>query len=290
MPLISLIVLASCQEDIELHYNREADQRVVIEGRILDRMGTQIVRLTNSDDYYSNKVSAGALVEDVQIVAIGSGNIYSMSEVDTGNGYFMSKRDFAGVNGETYRLEFNYKNEQYAAEASLNAVTSLDSFNYVYIYYQEYKIGFYETYISFTDPPEPGNYYFYNVYLNDTLYNRIIAGSMFENDEIYNGYTLRNWRSYAFHQEEITQDTNKLRIEMLSISREEYNFINALIIETQANGSVFAGPPADVPSNIKNLTSENHGLGFFAASAISSKEITLIKQHNTSTNNPIFEN
>jgi hypothetical protein len=100
--------------------------------------------------------------------------------------------------------------------------------------------------------------------------------------------TVKNVPIAYLAQEEIKLDTNVIRVEMLSISRDEFNFNNAFFNETMGNGSIFSGPPADVPSNLKNLDSDNNGLGFFGASAVVVKDMILIKQHDDSTNDPDY--
>jgi hypothetical protein len=89
-------------------------------------------------------------------------------------------------------------------------------------------------------------------------------------------------------QEEIFLDTNQVRVEMYSISREEFDYNNAFIAESYANGSIFSGPPANIPSNLINSSGGLDGLGFFGASSITELEMILYKQHNDSTNNPDY--
>jgi len=59
-------------------------------------------------------------------------------------------------------------------------------------------------------------------------------------------------------------DTLKFTVELHSISREYFDFLIAIAIESEES-FLFDGPPANVPSNVNN-----GALGFFRASAISS--------------------
>ena len=76
---------------------------------------------------------------------------------------------------------------------------------------------------------------------------------------------------------------------MISISKEENEFINAFNNESQNGGSIFSGPPANIPSNLKNISGGLEGLGFFGASAKTTKEMILIKKHKSSTNDPNYK-
>ena len=76
---------------------------------------------------------------------------------------------------------------------------------------------------------------------------------------------------------------------MLSISEGEYTYNNTFLQETYNNGSVFSGPPANIPSNVKNTSGGVDGVGFFSAASVTSIEFTLAKEHDDSTNNPDYE-
>ena len=65
-------------------------------------------------------------------------------------------------------------------------------------------------------------------------------------------------------------DTLKVTVEMHSISRKYYDFLVAIALETEFNGDLFSGPPANIPSNISN-----GGLGFFIASAVTTEYIEI---------------
>ena len=108
-------------------------------------------------------------------------------------------------------------------------------------------------------------------------------------DLVYNNKYLANIEIYYLPQEEIKKDTNQIRLNMLSISKQEQDYNMAFINETYNNGSIFSGPPANIPSNVINTSGGIDGVGFFGASAVSSRETTLIKVHADSTNDPNYK-
>lgn len=288
--LIVVSVLAiSCEEEIPIELKNDILPKVVVEGRIVNQEKNQLIRFSYSDDYFVNKPAKGTEVSNLIVTEAGTGNVFSFSMKDT-NGYYLSDTPFKGITGETYELTFTVKGEDYVSNAYLDIVPIIDSINYFYEYFDFFGgAGFYQIKMTALEPQPAGDYYIFNLFINDSLYNDELRLTATTDDELINGKNLIDIDIFFLPQEEISLDTNLIRLEMLSISKEEYDFIQAFITETQANGNMFAGPPADIPTNIKNLTSDNDGLGFFAASSIASMEIPLYKEHADSTNNPDYE-
>jgi hypothetical protein len=282
-------VLLSCQEDVDIKIENSLPVKVAVEARIRNIKQHQLVRLTNSADYFANEPIKGAKAINLVVTETGTGKNFTFHEIDTIPGSYISDEEFLGKVGETYQLSFSYNMEDYQASAYLDTVPVIDSLSYFYEYFNYFGgAGFYQIKMSATEPEPAGDYYLFNLYINDSLYNDELRLTAYSDDEFINGKPLINIDLYYLPQEEIKQDTNNIRIEMISISREEYLFIMAFITETLGNGSLFAGPPADVPTNIENLTSDNSGLGFFSASSVSASEMILYKVHNDSTNNPDY--
>lgn len=286
--ILAIVIFASCEEKITYDVGSEVESRVVIEGRITNEKKEHILRITNTDSYFSNQPPSAALVEDIEIHELGSQKVYTVSKVDTGVGNFITE-EFAGLIGEEYQLSLRFRNETYQAIVELDSVAEMDSVKTEYEYNTFFEGGFYKIQMYAFEPDPVGHYYRVNLYVNDSLYNTRLDLTTFFDDEIINGKYFEGVDMYWLPQEEISLDTNMVRLEMLSISRDEYNYNNALLAETVAQGNIFSGPPADVPSNLKSIDSDKTGLGFFAASATTSVEGVLYKVHDESTNNPDYK-
>ena len=143
--------------------------------------------------------------------------------------------------------------------------------------------------MSAYEPPPEGQFYRIDLYINDTLYTDQITEPVYTSDFQINDRYLSDIEVFSIPQEKIRLDTNIIRLKMSSISEEEINFVYAFISESYGSGSIFSGPPANIPTNIKNTTGGLDGVGFFGASGVSSIEATLYKVHADSTNNPLFE-
>jgi hypothetical protein len=67
-------------------------------------------------------------------------------------------------------------------------------------------------------------------------------------------------------------------LEMKSINKGYYDFLNSLFSEVFGAGNPFSGPPANVKGNIVNLTHKDEDvMGYFIASAVS-KRTQIVQQ------------
>ncbi len=288
--LIMVIMGISCQEEIDIELNTPENQRIVVEGRITNELKNHRIRLTKTLSYFDNQSVPPLLGVEAYIREEGSGTRFDLTLADDSLGFYITDM-VRGKVGENYTLVINDGDDKYEATAYLDTVAQMDSINYIYRYYSSYYMnqGFYILRMSAFEPPPSGNIYMFNFYLNDTLYNETLAETPYQNDLFFNNTYIYDVELAYIPQEEITLDTNTVVIEILSISKDEYNYNNSFIQETYAGGSVFMGPPANIPSNLKNTSGDLDGLGFFGASSVSRLEMLLFKEHNDSTNNPYYD-
>jgi hypothetical protein len=278
----------SCQEEIDLDLNNQETERIIVEGRVINRYESHVIRLTRSISYFQNELIPPLIDAEVYLIENESGKRYDMNLAIDSLGIYLSEQ-FRGLVGHTYALHINFDGESWEALSYLDTVPDIDSINYEYEYINYFKQGFYKILMSAYEPPPVGDIYMFNIYKNDTLYNDQLLETPYQEDLLFNDMYLSDLELMWIPQEEVTLDTNVIRIEMLSISREEYNYNNAFIAESYANGSIFSGPPANIPSNLLNTSGGLDGLGFFGASSITSLEMLLLKQHNDSTNNTDYQ-
>jgi hypothetical protein len=287
IPLI-FFVLSSCQKEVTLHLKTSDIVRVAVEGRITNELKNQQVKLTKTIGYLDNVEVPPLLVANAYILEKGTGKKYDLSLIDSVYGIYQTPK-FKGNIGETYSLFLDCSIGNFEATTLLDTVSNLDSIKYIYEYNKEYRFGYYKVYISAYDPPTKGNIYRFFVYLNDTLVNYKIVDASYTDDQLFNGLYMAEIEVWDIRQEWVKMKTNKLKVEMASMTKEEYDDLNAFISEINGGGSIFSGPSANIPSNLKNKSGGRDGLGFFAASALSVKEMTLLKQHSDSTNDPKYK-
>ncbi len=281
-----MLLLISCQEEVSINLKNSGDQRIAVDGRITNELKRHKIRLTRIRGYLDNQEVPPLLDAKAYILEKNSGKTYDLSLADSVNGIYLTPT-FSGTIGETYSLIVNCDLGTYEATTSMDSVTKMDSIKYEYEYNKEFKFGYYKIFMSALDPPTKNFYRFY-IYLNDTLINYKITDASYTDDELFNGKYMANIEIYDMRQEWVKHHSYNLKVAMLSISNFEFDNINDYMNEIYGNGSIFNGPSANIPSNLKNTSGGLDGLGFFAASAVSSLEIPLTKLHSDSTNNSDF--
>jgi hypothetical protein len=283
-----MLILSGCQEEISLDLTTDSEQVVAVDGRLVNTSEVQNIRLTLTQSYFDSTMPAPVLDADVRLVAASDETTIPLTLTHADSGIY-STATVACEIGETYTLQVEYNGGLYEAEAYLDTVPRIDAVNYLYELesYFGFTYGYYSFYINFNEPAPSGDYYMLKVYLNDVLYTQEVSEAIYLSDFQMDGQYWANVElGFTFPQEDIVSDTNRVRFEMFSISEDELDYLNAFVQEVYANGSIFSGPPANIPTNLYNLSGGADGVGFFSASAKTSYELYLYKEHDESTNSP----
>lgn len=291
--LLAFLFFNACEEEIDLELNDQEHQRIVVEGRITNEFGPQKIRLTRTLSYFQNEKAPVMTDVEVWVMEEGTGTRFDLVLTDDSAGIYETEA-MAGKVGETYTLHIIDGDELYEASAYLDTVPHIDSLTYDYTVYRYFgvRFGLYELKASFYEPAPEGNIYRADIYLNDTLYTEDLAEAVYFDDFGVNDMYLPDINLYSFPQEDIWGDSttvHTVRVELFSLSEDEFNFLIGFFNESYGNGSLFSGVPANIPTNIKNTTEGIDGVGFFAASGKFVIETTLIPEHDPSTNNPFFQ-
>lgn len=285
---LGIFFLTACEKEVPIELNDQKTARMVVEGRITNEKKAHAIRLTKTLSYFNSEPAPVPETAEVYILEEETETRIDLSFVDDSLGYFETPV-LRGEVGMNYSLFINDNGESFKATAYLDTVTKMDSINYLYEYINYFEQGFYKLRMSAFEPPPLGDVYMFNIYKNDTLFNDRLVETPYQDDFLFNDTYLANIELMWMPQEEVTLDTNTIRIEMLSISQEEYDYNNTFLNETYGNGSVFSGPPANIQSNLKNTSGGIDGLGFFGASSVVVLSMEMLKVHDESTNNPDYE-
>ncbi len=285
--LVAALFFISCEEKVNIELNDQDQERIVVEGRITNELKNHWVRLTRTLSYFANEQGPAIVTENAYILEEGTGTRYNLKpyEFEDINGVYITD-EIEGKIGETYTLVVEDGEDIYHATDYMDTITAIDSANYIYEYSNYFEEGYYILRISAYEPPPVGHNYMFNIYLNDSLYNDELVNTTYVSDLLYNDIYLEDIDIYYIPQEDITDSVYQVRVEMLSISEEEYTYNNTFLQESYNNGSIFSGPPANIPSNVQNTKGEINGVGFFSAASITSIEFILKKEHDDSTNKP----
>jgi hypothetical protein len=252
---------SSCKEKIDIKL-KETYVRLVIDGGVTDETKRHTVKISETSNYFSGdaqpKVSGA-------VVTISDG-VYVVTLTETSAGIYQTDSTYKGDIGKTYTLNIKYKNEEYISSSLLKQVSPVDSISFGNDPFDPQKST---VNLWALEPATMGDYYLWNYYINGTLMSDSIKKISFASDEMVNGNYMYGYPVYTI-KEVLPGDS--VTLEMRSITKEYYIFINALFSEVYGAGNPFSGPPSNVKGNVINVTNkEKDVMGFFIASAVSKK-------------------
>lgn len=263
MALTIGLFAAGCKEKMELTLD-QSSSKIVIEGSITNEFKQHVVKISQSTDYFYNNQTPAASGASVS-VSDGS-NAYIFTESLPGT--YISETAFAGIPGKTYQLNVNYNNETYTAQSTMIPVAIVDS---IQLEKADMPIqpgvildpdkNYYNILLYSQEPGETENYYMMDAYRNGVLQTDTLSKKFIADDMIYNG-------SYVYGAKMIQVEANTgdtIEFQLASIEKDYCMYVFAIQGSTMG-GSPFSGPPSNFQGNISN-----GGLGYFYATAISSK-------------------
>lgn len=193
-----------------------------------------------------------------------------------GYGYYKAPEGFKAVVGETYTLDVKIDNMHYIASSKVLETPEITKID---VRKQKLEIQKEESmvpFISFTDVDEDKtNYYISQLFLmnqesiNDGLYShsRLWGYSIFD-DALLNPKVedfMLSFGTASDHSAWYPELTNELKVKLMSINKETYDYYKVLISQIKNEGGMYSPSPASPVTNI-----EGGALGFFMALNISS--------------------
>ena len=181
-------------------------------------------------------------------------------------GYYETT-ELKGVVGHTYSLTVKWQNKEYHAESYLPPVPPLDSvkFNFTKgaIGKNDYNIPL----IYFKEPQNERNYYLFITSSNSSVWPYSILSDEYLKSyvnglDVCKGVSPDYWRT-AYPDLSDGKLSWDYSIEMHSLTKEAYDYYNALIQQFKSDGGAYSPSPASPPTNM-----DNGALGFFRASAV----------------------
>lgn len=258
-----LLFFSSCTEYIDIELETTS-KRLVVEGMVMSDQEYHYVRLTQSIPFLSDTISppvSGATV----MLSDGDRNEY-LSESDEYPGYYISLGGIVGQPGKTYSLFISEvdingdgEDEVYSASCYMPSVTQPDSIKIVYDdSWEVWKVLLYAK-----DNPDTDDYYLFRIFKNRTLISDRLGEYSVVSDQFFDGGVANGvWvQSIADSEDhEVFSVGDVITLQMCGITKEYFEFIEAVQEENRFRYPLFSGPPANAEGNITN-----GGLGFFAA-------------------------
>jgi hypothetical protein len=246
--LVTGMLFTGCREKVDIKLD-ESYRRVVVEGLLTNETKAHLIKLTLTSDYFSNQ--AAPLVTGATVTLSDGNSTALLSE--TAPGFYQTPADYAGVPGKTYTLHISYDGQTYDASSYLRAMGSMDS---IQTAIADDRPGFYNVNIFALESPQPDEFYMWYLYKNDSLESDTAREISFADDSWVNGNYIYGMTVYQVK----AAPGDSVGIEMYSISKEYYEFMYSLNVESGGFGGPFSGPPANIKGNVSN-----GALGYFQA-------------------------
>jgi hypothetical protein len=277
LPLLALLLVA-CQDVIDLETETGPSQ-LVVDGWITTLPGPQTIRLTQSAAFFDNSPARPVLSATVTVTD-DSNKVYQFRDVKaTGEYVWMpTGRDTVlGRVNRTYKLSVRTGADTYEATTRLRPVPRIDSVNYFFekppVTPQNGPAEGYVAEFYARDLVGKDDAYWIKTYKNGEYYNRAQQISLAYDAGFSPGGNIDGIIFILPIRQSINKEywseKDTLRVELHSVPVEAYYFLQAVNLES-SNQGLFATPPTNIPTNVRNLTPGGRApLGFFGGSTVS---------------------
>jgi hypothetical protein len=257
-----MLVLTSCEDIMDVKMNGSGTKYLSVEGSITTDTTAHQVTLSYTGDFFEQgelQMAGGA-----EVTISDGDTLYELHEYKPG--VYLTDSSVYGIPGKTYTLSIRLPdNTTYTASEKIDACADIDSIGQSSDLNSYIGYG-YNVYFNAREPEPSGNNYMFLLYKDQVLYTDTITEVVFTNDEFINGMDVKDYPVYWIREVDMPKDSALITLEMLSISKSYYNFLEALMLETAWKGSPWDGPPANVVGNISNGAK-----GYFRACALKRK-------------------
>lgn len=280
-----MAVLTSCEEIVTLP-SPVSDHYIVVEANLTNQKSPQQIILSRSQDYFDQ--TTAPKIGGAQVVVSDSlGHQFTFTEKVALSGIYVwepnAQQSTIGTVGTTFTLNIKWQNETIIAKAKMNRVPPIDSLLYQYdeAFGRQSANGNpkngYDAQFYARDLKGAGDCYRVKTYRNGVLFNdpinlTLIYDAGFQKGAMTDGlmFILPIRRSIS---PQLYLENDKIRVELWSISEDEFNFYSQARLELN-NAGLFSRPAANIPTNIQNTNPAStwQGTGWFGVSAVSSFE------------------
>jgi hypothetical protein len=271
--LIAASLLTACEETMNVKFNEEGAKKLTVEGSITTDTMSHRVILSWSSDFFSNDPQQLAGNADLSI----TDGVKSFKLTEAIPGVYITDPTVYGEIDKTYTLNITLQDgRKYSATDRVISLPEVDSVivrdTSLYMGPDKGNVSGHAILYFGPEKPSPGDFYLWNLYINDTILNKYYWNSTFTDDKFVNGSYIHDFMVYFVENSDLKKDTNLIVLETTSISKNYYNFLLDSNQETVFRGSPWDAPPANIITNVVN------GAGFFKASAIKRNKVILIKK------------
>lgn len=283
---VCVLFLASCQDVVQIKLD-EGAKLYVVDAFVNDMRQTQIIRVTTTDSYFSNKSAPPVPNAVVTLKDLTNSKQYSFTYGGDGDyTYNLAPSDTIGHIGHQYELDVTLDGNTYTSLTTLKRTASIDSISAEYFDGTSGGFGpkrkpYYMCTLWAKDKVDKDpDYYLIKTFRNDTLFfsssdlNICIDGTggpvtdlpvdstNFTPPATYIGFK-------AYHS------GYTCKVEIHSISRDTYYFFTQASAQI-SNGGLFATTPENVKTNVSTPSgAKTKCIGWFNMAAVASKKIKI---------------
>jgi len=254
--------------------------KVVVEGGIVTDYCYQMIKLTESGDYFLNATTKR--ISNASVIISDGTNEFPFTESATIVGSYYSNEKFAGEPGKTYTLHIDLQepidnistltaNDQLVQGFKVDSMFALLFKNPLYGLNDNTDSTAIILVLYGNQLLKNDNYYLIQLYRNgQAIYKNIDELTLFKNENTANpdfsGMVI-------FIQEDVVLH-DKIAIDLMAISKEYYEYIREIKeIVAPPDPLGFSGPPADAIGNVNN----GSRMGFFYTEQIS-RATTILRE------------
>ena len=280
------LLLSSCEDVVQVDLNKENLDLIAVEAYLNTRSSDNIyVKLEKTlpvDEAAENPAINNAVVEisddqaepnTVALAEIGNSGVYRLPENTT----------YEAVTGRTYHLKITTPDSVViSASDYLQQVENLDTVKVNLSARGDYE--FLAVYISSQETEGRGNYYRWDIYINNNLLYKS-EDITFASDELVDGNYIQDFEIFTDFYDDNDEEEDRvlykgdtIYVEQLSISEATYDFYIGMSNQAYSGGP-FSVPPANVPGNLTSSDGKRV-LGIFSARDISTGTPIIISDDN----------
>lgn len=283
--LAIVLGISSCTEPYEFEFEN-SQAKLVVDAVFtnLDEENTNYVHLTKSANKplpsaNNNGPLAESVTDAIVTISDNQGNSETLTYIEAEdfdlyhpNGYYKFENMRAEI-GKTYTLNIQWNNQTYISTATCKAVPEISNVTFRDKFLESKNETVSIPLLHFTNPTNANNYYLLHYEVNGFAgSNRNWAYSIIDAQYLSSqvtGLELDDGQSGTgkdFYHEVFEGD--EVRVFMQSLTKESYDFYDALIRQFNSDGGAFNQTPSTPPSNISN-----GALGLFRCSAVSTRTV-----------------
>lgn len=274
-------IFAACEDIIEVELDNITTNLYAVEAKITTVDNPYVFlyksQPVNKDETYNGISGATVTISDNSQPV----NSVELIESDSNPGYYTvpEGNDYKGKTGKTYTLEIETEGVVLTATDTLSKVEPIDSIQVRASLRGDFLFLGVFTYGN--EPEGEGDFYKWNVFINDTLVNDA-QNLVIASDELVDGNYVNGFEIFTdFHDINKPEDRlltlgDTIQVKQTSISEFAYYFYFQMLNQSQT-GSMFSVPPANIESNF-TTSDGSKVLGLFTAQDVSESNKIVIDQ------------